>query len=536
MMPRTTIAKIAKMIDRELDSGVELSEEALAAGPILAEGGATAEIVRRLLAEGHRSHPDDGMIAAYAFLLEGALATLRLQASGGDVGAEHEIADVRNRLGDALQKGGVTPEVLMLLARAFARAELDPGRILQQAMMTAMEAQSRPVAAAMTAADISDHFAELAAALNNDPFEIYAELATTAAAFPPEHHAAMAGALAISDSEAVREAALGFAFSPDPAVSAAALVAISRQGPASSVSSKVIDRLVRMRPWLSEARRPNIDIVIRTLRPRAALPLSVERWEIRTILASLCDGAGAQSLFALAKRGRRFALSSVLVKTEVGVADAWVRDGITKGEADALVTEIFAGAEAVEVSIGFLERRLADALAINVARDVPPPFGLLQVAETLGIGMLQPESISPSVLVEALIADLAPARIDTAAAVAAHRASVGWEQEFETVTSWFEAGVAVEELLQPLRMRKRRIEAVCTQLLPTRRTFWADRCAWMAATLKETAAEGDDSWRDLALVARDLAGQRPLDEIPLIARIAAATVEAFEERKRAAAA
>ena len=70
MMPRTTIAKIAKMIDRELDSGVELSEEALAAGPILAEGGATAEIVRRLLAEGHRSHPDDGMIAAYAFLLE----------------------------------------------------------------------------------------------------------------------------------------------------------------------------------------------------------------------------------------------------------------------------------------------------------------------------------------------------------------------------------------------------------------------------------------------------------------------------------
>jgi hypothetical protein len=93
-------------------------------------------------------------------------------------------------------------------------------------MMTAMEAQSRPVAAAMTAADISDHFAELAAAFNNDPFEIYTELATTAAAFPPEHHAVMAGALAISDSEAVREAALGFAFSPDPAVSAAALVAI----------------------------------------------------------------------------------------------------------------------------------------------------------------------------------------------------------------------------------------------------------------------------------------------------------------------
>jgi hypothetical protein len=266
MKPRTTIAQIAKMIGRELDSGVGPSEPALAAGPILAEGGATAEIVGRLLAQADRKHPDDGMIAAYAFLLEGALATLRLQASGGDVGAEHAITEVRDRLGDALQKGGVTPEVLMLLARAFARAELNPGRILQQAMMTAMEARSTSVAAAMTAADISDHFAELAAALNNDPFEIYAELATTAAAFPPEHHAVMAGALAMSDSEAVREAALGFASSSDPAVSAAALLALSRQGRASSVLSKVIDRLLRMRPWLSEGRRPNIDTAI----PRCA--------------------------------------------------------------------------------------------------------------------------------------------------------------------------------------------------------------------------------------------------------------------------
>ena len=83
-------------------------------------------------------------------------------------------------------------------------------------MMTAMEAQSPSMPAALTPAEISDHFAELAAALDNDPFEIYAELATTAAAFPAEHHAAMAGTLAMSDSEAVQEAALGFALSPDP--------------------------------------------------------------------------------------------------------------------------------------------------------------------------------------------------------------------------------------------------------------------------------------------------------------------------------
>jgi len=52
----------------------------------------------------------------------------------------------------------------------------------------------------------------------------------------------------------------------------------------------------------------------------------------------------------------------------------------------------------------------------------------------------------------------------------------------------------------------------------------------MAATLKEGAAEGDDTWYDFALVARDLVGQWPIAEIPLAARVAAATVEAFEQR------
>src|SRR3954469_9320586 len=45
-----------------------------------------------------------------------------------------------------------------------------------------------------------------------------------------------------------------------------------------------------------------------------------------------------------------------MVKTEVGVADAWVREGMTKAEADALIAQIVARAEAVEVSTALLER------------------------------------------------------------------------------------------------------------------------------------------------------------------------------------
>src|SRR5258708_33177115 len=117
-------------------------------------------------------------------------------------------------------------------------------------MMSGREAQSPSLLAARSPEDISDHFAEIAATLDNDHFAIYVELATMAAAFPAEHHAAMAGAIAMSQSEAVREAALGFAFSPNSAVSSAALVAVSQQRRGGMVSSKMGDRLRRIRPLL----------------------------------------------------------------------------------------------------------------------------------------------------------------------------------------------------------------------------------------------------------------------------------------------
>jgi hypothetical protein len=93
-----------------------------------------------------------------------------------------------------------------------------------------------------------------------------------------------------------------------------------------------------------------------------------------------------------------------------------------------------------------------------------------------GLGPIHPDGISPLVLLEALIADLPSARTDPEMAQAAHRASVSWEQEFET-SPRVRSRRAVQKLLQPLRTRKRRIEAVSAPLLPTRRKFWAERCA-----------------------------------------------------------
>jgi hypothetical protein len=59
----------------------------------------------------------------------------------------------------------------------------------------------------------------------------------------------------------------------------------------------------------------------------------------------------------------------------------------------------------------------------------------------------------------------------------------------------------------------------------------------LAATLKEGAAAEDDTWRDFALVALDLAGQRPLDEIPRADRSSdGGSLRGTEESRRVTAA
>src|SRR3954470_11178336 len=139
MTPRTAIARMAKTIGQELQAGARPSEGAWAAGSMLADAGATREIAACLLAEARRKRPSDRLINGCAFMLERALDTLRLRANGGDVGAGRAIEEVRQEIEQALVKDGATIEVLIMIARAFAQAELDPGEALQEAVVSAMD-------------------------------------------------------------------------------------------------------------------------------------------------------------------------------------------------------------------------------------------------------------------------------------------------------------------------------------------------------------------------------------------------------------
>src|SRR3712207_5676941 len=162
MTPRTAIAQVAKRIGQELQSGAAPSESAWAAGAMLAEAGATKDIPACLLAEARRRRPSDRLIDGCAFMLERALDTLRLRRNGGDVGAGRAIEEVRSGIEQALAEHGAAPEALMMIARAFAEAELDPGEALQEAVVSAMEVRSAAMPAGQETEDIADQFDDIA--------------------------------------------------------------------------------------------------------------------------------------------------------------------------------------------------------------------------------------------------------------------------------------------------------------------------------------------------------------------------------------
>jgi len=506
------------------------SHAALAAGSMLAQTGATPDLIACLVAEAGKKRPGDRIVEACCFLLETALSGLRISGNGGDKVAREWLGDACQAVETAVASNRLPPEVLMAIARAFAQAGLDPGPALKDATLTAMEDDISADPARSRGSNRDDHLASLAEALGHDPFAIHAELAASGSAFPSTHRAAMAAELAASARPAVRDAALGFLLDADPAPGAAVLEALAEQARRHPLPSRVVERLVSLRPWLPPARQPKLDATIRTLRANAAAPLPVAHKKVTRVLASLCDGAGGQSLFAVLTSGRRFTLASVLIKSDVGVADAWVREDMPKREADGIVGQITGALKAVNVPIGFVEKRLADALAINLARNVPPPFGLLQVTEALGLGLLQPAKASPLALAEDLLDGLPPDQTGPDATRAAHLGAADWPQLFGTVGSWFEAGEAIEALLRPITSRRKRVEAVLSRHLPGRRLFWAELCAWMAATLKDSGSDDGEKWVNFALVARDLASGRPLVENPLFDVIAERTVAAFAAR------
>ncbi|NEU14597.1 hypothetical protein G3T14_21140 [Methylobacterium sp. BTF04] len=522
--PRAGLLQLAKLVAGDLRRG-EASLGLQTIGAALSDNPETVLVALDLLfAEVRKKRRNDDLCDAFIFMIGEALNEVRMALESNPDGSGLQlVTEVRQKLTEAAHSDSLPPALLMALAQQFATAKFDLGDELRAGLAAASERMSAQ-STGIGPEDITGHYAAMAEALGHDPFLIHEQLSQQLAVFPDEQRIVIIGSFITSEVPSMREAALGWLLDPSPSVAkqvAQGIAAAAKQG---QLSAESAERIVLMRPWLEEGVQAILDAAVRACRQRGLRPAAKPVVQIGTVIASGCDGAGAQSVFVVLKRGRKLALASLLVKQGFGVRDAWIREDLSRREADQFLAEAGRQIDTFDASPEIVQAIIAHRLADNLDKHKPPPFGLVQFLEAVSPVQVRPRRVATASLIEQLL-DGVPSERQSAKAIAAALAdSKLWPREYAFLQSWFEHSEAVSAIAGAKGTKKQREEAVLRDILSHRRARWAELLAWTAKAA-EDEVEGEERI-DFALVARELLGDRPLSEIPLAIWIAKNTVAA----------
>jgi hypothetical protein len=507
-----TLARVRETLRAEMDLiGVEDDD------PVALFDG----FVERLEAMAEGPYPDD------EDLFEDLVMTLTqaaIDANGGDPRAREVKAAVYDRLEEAIAGGRLNAAGLVLVAKILSDSGWSVPDSLKARLVDMLE-NSPPSEGEASPGDLKSALADIAEAAEGDAFASYDALNSVLAAFPSEAAARMVSTLGVERAPVLLQTLAGFAMHRDPQLAMAAIEELKRSAKAERVESALVERLVRMRPWLPADRHAALDEAIRALRAHALPPIESERPAAAKCFVMACDGSGAGGALASLKTADGWRFVAAMTKP-AGVEEVLSLEGLRKSEVDATVRGMRESVMAAQTDVEGIARYLQLALGENLASKTPPPFKLIAFAENLGLGPIAPRVIAPADLIGEMLADLPETEKDAAAVGRAHQAALGGA----LADIWFEAGEPVERLLGPIRGARTRAKAMLTAYLPERRAFWTRACALTAFVLQLDRKAYGVLGRSLALVGRDIAAGAPLDRIPLMRQIADISVRAYESQ------
>ena len=453
-----------------------------------------------------------------------ALTEAAIEANGGDPQARQLRTAIYKRLDEALAAERLGAAGLVLVAKILSDSGWSvPDRLKSRVIELLERAES--ASSGTMADDLNSALADIAEAAEGDAFASYDALNSVLAAFPSEPAARMVSTLGVERAPVLLHTLAGFAMHRDPLLAGAAIAELKRAARGERVESVLVERLVRMRPWLPPDRQAPLDEAIRALRAHSLAPVEPDRPQAARCFIMACDGSGAAGALASLKAADGWRFVAAMTKPS-GVEEVLSLEGLRKSEADATVRGMRDSVLAAQTDAAGIARYLQFALGENLASNKPPPFKLVAFVENLGLGPIAPRLISSADLIEEILEELPETEKDAAAVARAHKAALGGALEQQ----WFEAGEPVERLLAPIRGARARAKALLAAYLPERRAFWARNCALTAFALRLDRKAHGALGRNLALVGRDIAGGKALDEIPLMRQIAEMTVRAYESR------
>lgn len=528
MLFRKEVKALAKRVAADLRTG-KPSAKARRAREFMGENApAIVGAIDLMRQEADRKHPDDALIYAYREMIAYGLEVLRFRSEAGDDGADMLVEGIREMVQNLARDRNIGPDILILLIKAFIEAKLPAGEELSD-LLAELAADETEDESDDMPSDIAGLLEAIADEAGGDEFQAYAALMDVGEAMPAEFREIMAQALATAEKPVLRDCATLFLLDSDHDVRRIACQAIAGAASASAVSPNSLRRMIAIRNWLPKSERAQLDGAIRNSRKAGTECAPWPRNEPTELLATAEDGAGAQSVFAVARDGRKHVFAALLVKQGAGIADAWCQREQTKADINRLLDSIRSETGAIPVDMAFARQLTAHHLAQGLAYGEVPAAGLLDYAEAVGLEDCQPAELDADDLIALMEPDIEPARLTQEAVEDTLERSFAWIDEFGFMDSWFEADSDVNAVLSGRSRAHAAVKAIVKSVLEPRRRKWAERFLWTALWSKQQT-DLLSPWVPLFIVGRELHRGRKMAEIPVMQEIAEMTVAATEDQ------
>lgn len=466
--------------------------------------------------------PEHALAAGYVALIEAWLTALRLMADAGGEEAGDAIVEFQRRLAALADHADRNADTFLALTVILGHA----GIVATPAVESAMARLADDLAGETVGgpAGIGAVLDDLAPIAGEDPFALIEMLMETGHAMPAAAKAAMAAELAgRTDTSAA-----GLLLLLHPASEVRRAVVRSLTDIARRLDGVTLRRLIAVRNWIPVGERGALDALIREIR---VVGVDCAPWpgsRLEEINATSIDGSGAQSFMIVTRAGRRRSLSCILVKH--GVRDAW---SAQQTKADIAATLSMARRESglATASRHYLDCAIRHQLHLGLAAGVPPPAGLLEIAETIGATDWVPDRFDWRAGLQALSRALPQVVADPARRRRILERSEAWTSSDVLQPSWFEEGPHVTRALTRFkrRDRSRGTDHVLATVVEPARDKWAEHFAWIAFRLRE-CQRPPSGWEEFTVLAAALADGDALADIPVMRAIAARSVDAAWSR------
>lgn len=462
---------------------------------------------------------NDDLIAAYWWLLVTQLELIRYRHERGWEWATRLLDAYQQRLLQIGKDQVIAQDDWFRLAAALSHAKVPVSQATSEAFAELGGSEALPDGQELTM--MRALIDQMAGAVER-PYDVIDAFSELGAVLPTQVRSFMAQELALSPHAVLRDAAPLLLLDPDSGVRRTAAAALEQTAAADTMSPESLRRIIAVRNWIPEADRAAVDRAIRKARTKG---VECAQWPVvgdLLVIASAVDGAGAQTVVASSPGNRKGLLAGILLKQGFGVRDTWCDHDKPRREINNVIRTLTREVGGTEVERSYIDIVIQHAIAVGLAAGNVPGPALLDIAESIGGVDWKDRQLDIAAEARWLLEALPAEERTDAAITRSLQRSGGWMERDKIAQSWFEDDAAVRELVAraPKGDKLAATELMLTEGLEQTREVWAERFLLLGLWARASKGRTQHArWGDFAVLAHELAGARPIAEIPIMVTI-----------------